>query len=119
MRYLGRFSALFLLAFSLQWLGAWSNQAVVAANDGKMPVLVISSTIAQSVAGDDEHSVLTIHSRYLVLCDLFAVPIFYGSHIGLEVVSIGDVGIEVGGFIFLLLPFLPFYWLYKGLWRKS
>ncbi len=115
MKKLGTFSALFLLAFSLQWLGAWTNQAVVAANNGTMPVWIISDYVAHSVAGDDSHSPLTWHSHYILFCDIFPVPLFHGAHIGLEISSLGDVALDVGSYLFLILPFLVPYWATKGI----
>jgi hypothetical protein len=118
MRKLGTFSALFLLAISLQWLGAMSNILTVKANNGKMPVLVISSYVTRIIERDDSHVVMTANSRYPLLCDLFYVPLFFSSHIGLEVVSLGDIGMDVGGYIFLVLPFVIPYWILKWLYLR-
>ena len=120
MRLLGKFSALFLLAFSLQWLGALCNHIVVAANNGHMPVIVLDEQTEKILQLTDEHIPLTRQTKYWVLSDVFPIVILYGFPFGVqrEIWSIGDALLYGGGLIFVVLPFLPFCWVVRWLVKK-
>jgi hypothetical protein len=118
MKYLGRFFAVLLLSFGLQWLGAWCNQVAVAANGGRMPVIVFTQGIEMTLTFDPDHSALNVHTRYKVLCDIVPIPFLQHANIALEVISFGDICLESGETLLLVLPILPFLFLWGWLRRK-
>lgn len=113
MKHLGQFFAVLLVSIGLQWLGAFSNHIVMAANDGRMPVLVFTQGIEMTLTFDPDHSAMNVHTKDKVLCDVIPVPFLQHATIGLEVISVGDVCLESGEALLLILPILPFYWLYR------
>ena len=102
--------ALVLLAISLQKLGSLCNHVVVTANNDTMPVLVMGHFIPQL---DDIHSVLNKDSKYWALSDIFFVPLFYWGQTGFEMISIGDIAMDVGTYLFLFLPLLVLKWIVR------
>lgn len=81
------------LPYALILLGAASNQLVLIANGGKFPVMVNEYALPDNPKGmfDAEHCVMTGSTRLNALADIF--------HFGTEVDSIGDLTIDLGGFL--------------------
>lgn len=100
-----------VLSLVLSGLGRISNQVVVKANGGYMPVLRITHETESWVAADDDHVLLTTKSRYKALADLFPEYMPRHGEIDLEgVASIGDAFIWSGFAlsIYVILGFIVF-----------
>ena len=111
MRKVKIFFTLLLLAAALQKLGSLSNHVVFDANGGVMPVINFSSQVAEQQ--DSIHTVLNANSKDWALCDLFIVPLFYWGGFGWEVLSIGDIMVDAGNYLFLFLPLLVLKWIVR------
>jgi len=118
MHRLGQFFAVLLVSIGLQWLGAFSNHFVIAANGGKMPVVVFSQGIEMTLTFDPEHTALNLKTKYIPLCDIIPMPFLQNGNIAFEVLSIGDVSLDSGEMLFLVLPLLPFLFIWEWLRRK-
>ena len=119
MRKLGLWCALFVLAICLQELGAGANRLVMSSNDNRMPVVVLGSLERVFLEQSDRHCPLTIHSRFLLLSDIFVHPVFHGLEMEIDESSIGDTLLDLGGTIWVLLPFLPLFWFGRWIWRTK
>lgn len=95
-----------LLPIVLNVAGALSNQVVLYVNHGKFPVSVNQYRAAKSadVNGmfDEEHCVMTSQTHLNLLADVF------DWHKDIE--SIGDLSIDLGGWLW---TFAPFVWGYE------
>lgn len=98
-----RYIGLWVIGF-----GAFLNALVMTANEGKMPVDIKLVENMGSIdyiniikeGFDSKHSILTENTRMDFLADIIYIPGFLG--LGMPVVSIGDVIIAIGVFVFVL-----------------
>ena len=111
------FLAVLLVGFALQWFGAWANKLVIHDNGDRMPVLMYTDDIQRSLMFDNDHTALTNYSADKWLCDVIAMPFIEDKQFGMEILSLGDVCMDFGTVLFVVLPFLPPYFLVKWIRR--
>ena len=60
-----------VLSLVLIYVGKKSNEFVMKANDGAMPVLMYTDQLSLSMLFDEDHTPLTAKTRYILLADIF------------------------------------------------
>ena len=87
-------------------VGSASNDLVVHANAGQMPVWCVNDSVLLSIAGDPAHSLLTKKARYIPLADVIPVAALLqnGIRVG-SMASIGDLFIFAGSLFVVFSPF--------------
>lgn len=97
---------LWLAGCGLIGVGSASNDFVIRANAGQMPVWCVNDSVLLSVASDPAHSLLTRRAKYVALADVIPIAALLSRGIGIgSMASIGDLFIFAGSLFVVFSPF--------------
>lgn len=97
---------LWLAGCGLIGVGSASNDFVIRANSGQMPVWCVNDSVLLSIAGDPSHSLLNRKTRYVALADVVPIAALLSRGIGIgSMASVGDLLIFAGSLFVVFSPF--------------